>query len=456
MTARARGRGLALASGAVVFAGIVATYRAQHGALFGDVLALLVVVSGTCALLGSWLVLRRMAMMADAIAHAILFGIAVVLVVWSAIGGRPDLGSPVFILGAALSGVLTVALVEALLGTGRVRSDAAIGLVFSLLFAVAVLTIGLRFRDAHVDEHVVLAGGVEVTVLRQVIVDDVVVPPALAFLARAVVPAASLSLEPGRGVAPDASTTLEPGRGMVIRRWRVGPRALYTMLVALALSLLFVAALRKELALTTFDPALAAALGFAPVVLNYALMGLVSVTAVAAFEAVGSIIVIALFLAPPAAAFLLTEDVVAMQIWAVVLGLLSAWLGFLLGLRLDANFGGSAATVSGIVFAACFLGAPRQGVIAVWWRRRRQTAMFDIDLLLVHVANHQDTPWAVRETARDALGHHLRWAEARVARVLAAAEHDDLATVDTDGRVRLTVVGRARSQLALDLGTHSR
>ena len=87
----------------------------------------------------------------------------------------------------------------------------------------------------------------------------------------------------------------------------IGPRALYLMGGILVLNLLFIAVFYKELKLATFDAGLAAALGFVPVVIHYGLMGLVSITAVGAFDAVGSILVVALMIAPPATAYLLTD-----------------------------------------------------------------------------------------------------------------------------------------------------
>ncbi len=309
----------------------------QENPFLGDVERLLALVSATCALLGCWLVLRRMAMMSDAIAHAILFGIVAMLFLTSRLGMALELSSPVFVFGAAGAGLVTVFLTESILRTGLVREDAAIGMVFAFLFALALVWIAASFGDAHVDEHLVLAGGVENTVFRRLAIESWTLPAWLAASLGGAI----------QSLAPDEAVRVTAAREMTILRWDLGPRALWTMGLAALVSLGFVGLLWKELKLTTFDAGLAASLGFAPALVNYSLMGLVSVTAVGAFEAVGSIIVIALFVAPPAAAYLLTEDLLEMQLLSLLLAIAASIGGFHLGLALNANFGGSVAVCAG-------------------------------------------------------------------------------------------------------------
>src|SRR5690606_22667139 len=213
------------------------------------------VTAVACALPGVFLVLRRMALMSDAISHAILIGIVLAFFI------TEDLASPLLIVGATLTGVVTVSLVELLNRTGRVREDAAIGLVFPVLFSAAVLLIARYAGNVHLDTDAVLLGE-------------------LAFA---------------------------PFDRFIVAGWDLGPRALYLMGGILALNVVVIGLLYKELKLVTFDAGLAAALGFAPAVVHYILMSLVSVTAVGAFEAVGSILVVALMIAPPATAYLLTD-----------------------------------------------------------------------------------------------------------------------------------------------------
>ena len=200
-----------------------------------------VIVAVACALPGVFLVLRRMAMMSDAISHTVLLGI---VLGFFAIG---SLESPLLVLAAAAVGVLTVSLVELLIRTRLVRQDAAIGLVFPALFSVAVILISRFARGVHLDVDAVLLGELAFAPLDRVLV-------------------AGLDL----------------------------PRSLVVMGVILLLNVTFIALFYKELKLTTFDAGLAVALGFSPVVVHYALMIMVSVTAVGAFDAVGSILVLSL------------------------------------------------------------------------------------------------------------------------------------------------------------------
>ena len=212
-----------------------------------------VVVAVACAIPGVFLVLRRMALMSDAISHTILLGIVLAFFVVE------DLASPILVAGAALTGLVTVLLVELLKRTNLVREDAAIGLVFPVLFSGGVVLISRFAEDVHLDTDAVLLGE-------------------LAFA---------------------------PFDRLVVGGYDLGPKALFVLGAILLLNALCIAIFYKELKLTTFDAALAAALGFSPGLVHYLFMTLVSVTAVGAFDAVGSILVVALMIAPPAAADLL-------------------------------------------------------------------------------------------------------------------------------------------------------
>ncbi len=268
-----------------------------------------VVVAVACALPGGFLVLRRMAMMSDAISHAILPGLVVGFFL------TESLASPLLLLAAAATGLVTVALVEALERTGRVKEDAAIGLVFPALFSVGVILIARYAGDVHLDTDAVLLGE-------------------LAF-------------------APfDRLTAF--GRDL-------GPRALWVVGPVLALNAAFLALFFKELKLATFDPGLAASLGFRPGRLHYALMGLVSLTAVAAFDAVGSILVVALMVGPPATAYLLTDRLAVMIGLGAALGAVCALAGLALALALDVSLAGAMATVVGALFGVVATGRAVQG-----------------------------------------------------------------------------------------------
>jgi manganese/zinc/iron transport system permease protein len=266
------------------------------------------VVAVACALPGVFLVLRRMSMMSDAITHTVLLGIVLAFFI------TEDLTSPFLLLGAALMGVLTVFMVELLFKTGLVKEDAAIGLVFPALFSIAVILISRYTGGVHLDTDAVLLG--------------------------------ELAFAPFNRFTPFG--------------YDIGPVSLYLMAGILVLNLAYIGLFYKELKLATFDAGLAASLGFAPGLLHYGLMTLVSVTAVGAFETVGSILVVALMVAPPITAYLLTDSLARMIALSALIGVASAIGGYWLAFTLDASIAGSMATMAGILFGAAFLFAPRE------------------------------------------------------------------------------------------------
>ena len=354
------------------------------------------VVAAACALPGVFLVLRRMALVSDAISHSILLGIVLAFFLVE------DLTSPVLIAGAALVGLLTVLLVELLRRTNLVREDAAIGLVFPVLFSVGVVLIS-RFADSvHLDTDAVLLGE-------------------LAFA---------------------------PFDRLVVGGFDVGPKALYVMSAILLLNAVCVLVFYKELKLVTFDAGLAVALGFTPAVVHYGLMTLVSVTAVGAFDAVGSILVVALMIAPPAAAYLLTDRLALMLAASVAIGVASAIAGYWLAHGLDASIAGSMATVAGLLFALAFVLAPTRGAVAVARRRARQRWEFPQTMLAIHLLNHEGQPDAAVESRVEHLDEHLRWDPAFAAEVVARAERRGLVVRD-DGSLALTERGRGLARRAI-------
>ncbi len=353
-------------------------------------------VAVACALPGVFLVLRRLALMSDAISHAILLGIVLAFFVVR------NFSSPLLIIAAALTGVLTVSLVELLQRTGLVKEDAAIGLVFPSLFGLGVILVSLYGRDFHLDTDAVLIGSLEYS-----------------------------------GLVP-----LEVG-GVDL-----GPQAAYVSAGILLLNLAFLLLFYKELKLATFDPALAATLGFTPGLLHYAMMALVSLTAVAAFDVAGSVLVVALMIVPAATAYLLTDRLWAMLLLAAGFGVLSAVGGYWLGQVLDASLAGCMATMTGVLFGVVLLLAPEQGLIALAWRRRAQRWEFAQTMLAIHLFQHEGKPEAAEESRVAHLHGHLRWPPAFAARVVRRAEADGLLRRQGE-RLALTDAGRERARRAL-------
>lgn len=279
----------------------------------------LVGIAGT--LVGSFLVLSGRSMLSDAISHSIILGI---VVVWLLTGQQ---SGPLQLIGAALTGLLTVFLTQALVRTRRMRNDAAIGLVFPVFFALGVLLLNLYARNVHIDEHTVLLGEIDFIWLDTV--------------------------------------TLA---GLMI------PRALLAMMIITAVNLVFVAVFYKELKLATFDPMLARALGFAPGVLSYGLLLLTSMTAVAAFEAVGVILFVAFVIVPPSTAYLLTERLSLMLTIGCTVAIAASVIGYALAIYWNVNTSAMMAVMTGVFFGLAFTFSPHRGLVPQWWRHRRHRA----------------------------------------------------------------------------------
>lgn len=268
-----------------------------------EILCIAILVSVACVLPGVFLVLRGVALMSDAISHAILPGIAIMFLLVH------QLDSPLLIVGASLAGLLTVFFTEALIQTERLKKDAAIGLVFPLFFSVGVIIISQCARNVHLDIDMVLLGE-------------------LAFA---------------------------PFNRFVVYGFDVGPQALWVMGTILVINSLFVYFFFKELALTTFDATQARLFGFLPMALHYGLMAITSITAVGAFDVVGSIVVVALMITPPATAYLVTRRLSHMLFMSIVNGVVASVLGYFCAMYFDVSIAGSIATMTGLLFVCALL-----------------------------------------------------------------------------------------------------
>ena len=229
----------------------------------------------------------------------------------------------------------------------------------------------------------------------------------------------------------------------------IGPRALYAMSAAGLANAAFIALFYKELKIATFDAGLAATLGFAPALIHYGLMTLVSITAVAAFDAVGSILVVALMVAPPAAAYLLTDRLRNMILLSVALGAVSALVGFQAARLFDVSIAGAMATAAGMVFLIVWLAAPRYGVLAGRWRRIRQKREFAEKMLAIHLFNHEGLPEANIEHRIGHLEEHLSWERDFAQRVVRRAQSNGLVRQAGDDMLALTPKGREAAAEAI-------
>ena len=331
-------------------------------------------VAIACAIPGVFLVLRKMALISDAISHAILPGIVIGFFI------THDLSSPILILFAAFTGVLTVFLVSFIQKTGLVKEDTAIGLVFPALFSIGVLLIAQNANDVHLDVDAVLLGE-------------------LAFA---------------------------PFDRLYFFDTDIGPKALWVIGSILLITVTLLITFFKELKISTFDAGLASALGFSPVVLHYGLMTISSITTVGAFDAVGAILVVALTIAPAATAYLLTKNLKKMIWIAVVLGVFSAITGYWIAHWLDASIAGAIATVLGLVFLLVYLLAPETGMISVAYKQRQQKREVLLLTFLLHIKNHSTT----NERHINHLGEHINWKKKQAKAVVDLAQKNNMISIN--------------------------
>ncbi len=350
-------------------------------------------VAIACAIPGTFLVLRKMALISDAISHSVLPGLVVGFFL------SHDLNSPLLIVMGTLSGVLTVVLVEYIQKTGLVKEDTAIGLVFPALFSIGVIMIAKNANDVHLDVDAVLLGELAFTPFDRLIINDV------DFGAKSI--------------------------------WVIGS----ILLVTVTLLITFF----KELKISTFDAGLATALGFSPVVIHYGLMTVASVTTVGAFDAVGAILVVALMIAPSATAYMLTNDLKKMLVLSIFFGVFSAIAGYWLAHFLDASIAGSMTTMLGFVFLGVYLFAPNRGIISVLYRNKQQGIEVLLLTLLLHINNHTE----VEEREIKHLQDEINWGKVRVKSVLDLGLKNNLITVENE-ILSLTEKGKSFTEKAIE------
>ncbi|MEX0968164.1 MAG: metal ABC transporter permease [Bacteroidia bacterium] len=269
-------------------------------------------VAVTCGLLGCFLILRRMAMVGDAISHAVLPGIVIAFFIS---GSRTSLP---MLVGAAAVGLLTTWLIEVFNKKARLQKDASIGLTFTSLFAIGVILISAFGGNVDLDQDCVLYGEIAYVPLDLWIT--------------------------GSGIS-------------------LGPAPVWILGLVFLLVVLMIVAGYKGLYLTTFDEQYAAALGISTAFWHYLLMSAVSLTTVVSFESVGAILVVALLIAPAVTAYMLTDDFRKMLFISALAGIVSAVGGYYLAVSINGSIAGAMATVAGFLFALALLFAPHRGIL---------------------------------------------------------------------------------------------
>lgn len=298
---------------------VVAPWTTEF-ATFGWIMLMGFLVTAACGLVGNYLLLRRLALMGDAVSHSVLPGLVISFLFSQSRGTLP------MFTGALIAGIVATLVIELIHTRSRVKQDAAIGIAFSTLFAFGVVLTALYAGQVDLDAECVLYGEI-------------------------------------------AFVPLEPP--VTLGEWTLGPAPIVRMGGVLLAVVVLVTVFYKELLVTAFDAALARGLGFNPTVAHFALMGALSVVVVSAFESVGAILVIAMLILPGATASLLTQRLPRLHGLAVVHAAASAVLGTHLGIWLDCSIGAAMVVAGAALFAAAWVFSPREGLLVQLLRRWR-------------------------------------------------------------------------------------
>lgn len=269
-------------------------------------------VGSACGLVGNYLMLRRMALVGDAISHSVLPGIAVAFLFS---GSR---GSLAMFAGALLAGIVTTIIIEAIHRNSRIKQDAAIGIAFTTLFAIGVILISIFAAQVDLDQECVLYGEI--------------------------------------GFVPLQESAMIAGHPL-------GPAALVRMGLVLIVTIVLIVFFYKELLVSSFDPGLASAMGINSTVMHYGLMSWLSVVVVSAFESVGAILVIAMLILPGATARLLSNRLGVIMVLTVVDCAVASLVGVHLAYWLNCSMAAAIVVAATLLFVAVWIFSPTQGLL---------------------------------------------------------------------------------------------
>ena len=300
-------------------------------------------ITAACGLIGNYLILRRMALVGDAISHSVLPGLAIAFLLAHSLSTLP------MFLGALGAGIVTTVMIELIHKKTRVKQDSAIGITFSTLFAIGVIIISFGQSDAvHLDAECVLYG--EIAFVPLDLVQTELGPVALSVVEK----------------IPGLNSEMFLNGNLLT----IAPPSVIRMAVVAAITLLLIVVFYKELLVTSFDSGLSSSLGINSTVVHYALMGMLSVIIVSAFEAVGAILVIAMLILPGATASLLAYRLPPMFGITVVHALLSAVGGIHLATWLNCSPAGAMVVAGSVLFAVAWVFSPSQGLLLRWFGRK--------------------------------------------------------------------------------------
>lgn len=362
-----------------------------------EIILIACITSVACAIPGTFLMLRKMSMLSDAISHSILLGIVLAYFFVKTID------SPILVVTAALVGVLTVLLVELIVKTKLLKEDSAIGIVYPFFFSIAVILISIFASQVHLDTDSVLMGE-------------------LAFT---------------------------PFHRLIVAGKDIGPIAAYQVGGILVINMLLTVLFYKEIRLSIFDESYARSAGFKPKYIHYGLMIMTSFTTVVAFEVAGAIMVVGFIIGPAVVASYLSRRLWVLLILAPLVGILASMSGYSFAHYFDVSIAGSIVLAIGFMFFVVFLFAPKRGLISGMRHNKSLKKEFAVDLIVVHLLQHEAIGDADHENTVMEIPKHLNWQEDYMFDILNSAKQRGLLTI-FEGSVKLTGAGVDRAKNVME------
>lgn len=311
----------------------------------------------SCGLLGTYLVLRKMSLLGDALSHAVLPGIVIAFL----LSGSRDV-IPMFI-GAAICGVIATVLIETFHRRWRVQEDSSIGITFTALFALGVVLITVFAGQVDLDQECVLYGEIAYT----------------------------------------------PWDRLFWGEWDLGPRPIWILGTVFVLNIALVLVFYKELLIASFDAEMALSVGVSAALVHYMLMGAVSVTTVAAFESVGAILVVAMLIVPGASAYLWSDRLKVIMTLSVLMGIISAIVGYFLAGVWNSSIAGAMVVVMGVIFALSLIFAPHYGLLGRFVRQVRLSLRVARDHVLLKLLRERESQRVSALSWGDLVDTAARW-----------------------------------------------
>ncbi|QQL45450.1 iron chelate uptake ABC transporter family permease subunit [Sulfuriroseicoccus oceanibius] len=340
-----------------------------------------------CGVLGSFMVVRKLALAGDALAHSVLPGVVLGFLFTLT---KDPLN---LFIGAVVAGMISMGAVTALRNTTKLKQDAVLGIVLSGFFAIGICLLTMVQGIPHAD----MAG-----------LDHILFGQAAAL----------------------------------------GPADLRAMAWSTGISVVLIVVLYPKFLVLSFDTAFAQSLGLPVRLLHHLLMLLLTFSVVVAMQAVGVVLVSAMLITPAAAAYLITQRFHRMLVWAALFGMVSGALGALLSfLDTDLPTGPLMVLAASAIFAGAFLFSPREGVVVKWRRARHRSARVHRENLLKAVYHiHERENFSLEGVTLLELAAVRRQTIDEVQQLVKKLEQRELATRSPDGGMLfLTDAGMARA-----------